>query len=246
MPPDIARRLELLTVDVDTLKLVAAKAAAPATFDAGRWSTGTRSYKQTVVTQGRTIEASSTFTLSRPAAGDTRWLAVETSQSPMGAGIDSVWLDAQTLAPVRRVARQGPALIEISARGDSITGELKAGAQQLPIRVQTTAPVYMKGTALGSALGTLPLAADYQAGLRVFDIMTAATAAQRVRVVGSETISVPAGSFETFKVQLQAADGSGTADTYWIEKAAPHRLVRAEQSLPAAAGGGSITTELAN
>jgi hypothetical protein len=115
----------------------------------------------------------------------------------------------------------------------------------MPIRVKTTAPVYMDGAALAAAVGTLALAPDYQASVRVFDIMTAAAAEQTVRVVGSESVTVPAGKFETFKVELKAADGSGSSDFYWIEKAAPHRLVRTEQTLPAAAGGGKVTVELA-
>ena len=104
----------------------------------------------------------------------------------------------------------------------------------------------MKGAAFAAALGTLPLAPNYQAGIRIFDVMSAAASEQVVQVVGTESVTVPAGTFATFKVQLQAADGSGTADIYWIEQAGTHRLVRAEQSLPAAAGGGKIVTELAN
>ena len=243
MPKDIAARLALLTVNVDTLKLAkAAAASGPARFDASKLAPVNSSYQQKIEMQGRALEATSTFVLTKQGDG---WLAVETSQSPMGAAVDSIWLSGTTLAPLKRSVHQGPATIEMSARGDSIVGELKAGPQQMPIRVKTTAPVYMEGTALAAALGTLALAPDYQASVRVFDIMTAAATEQTVRVVGSESVTVPAGTFETFKIEMKAADGTGSSDFYWIEKAAPHRLVRTEQALPAAAGGGKVTVELA-
>jgi acetyl esterase/lipase len=245
MPKDIAARLDLLTVDVDTLKLVKPTASAPARFDASRLSAGTHNYQQTIQIQGQTIAATSALTLQQQRLNEApAWLAVETSQSPLGTAADSMWLSVATLAPVRRVVHQGPAFIEVNARADSLVGELKAGAQQMPIRVAASAPVYVKGTVLGHVLGTLPLAENYRASLRTFDIMTAAVSEQTVQVVGSENVTVPAGTIAAFKVQIQRADGSGAADTYWIERAAPHRLVRAEQALPAAAGGGKLVTEL--
>mgnify|MGYP006175441287 CR=1 FL=1 len=51
----------------------------------------------------------------------------------------------------------------------------------------------------------------------------------RVRVIGEETIEVPAGSFETY--HLEQTTSQGTLNV-WVRKQAPHVLV--QQDLPGA------------
>ena len=105
MPADIAQRLALLTVNVDTLQQLKASAREAARFDGSKLSATTSNYTQTIQMQGRSIDATSTFVLDRQTDG---WLVVETSQSAMGGAVDSLWLDATTLAPMKRIVHQGP------------------------------------------------------------------------------------------------------------------------------------------
>lgn len=243
MPKDIADRLRRLIVNVDTLALKKPSARSPAKFNAALLASGTSSYKQSIEVRGQKIEGTTTVVLSKAADG---WLSVETTVTPMGSAIDSLWLSTATLAPTRRVVNQGQARIEVNAHGDSIVGLIDAGARKMPIAVKTTAPVYMKAGGFNAALATLPLAADYTAGVRLFDLMGGAATEHSIKVIGSESVRVSAGTFEAFKVQLQAADGSGTPDTFWITTSAPHRVVRSEQALPAQMSGGKVVTELIN
>ncbi len=60
-----------------------------------------------------------------------------------------------------------------------------------------------------------------------FDIVVGASAQQvksTVTVVSQETLTVPAGTFETYKVTL--GFGSGSGQTIWYEVAAPHRMIQ--------------------
>lgn len=243
MPKDIADRLQLLTVNVDTLSLKKPSVSGPAKFNGALLTAGTASYKQSIEARGQRIDATTTVVLSRTADG---WLSVETTITAMGNVTDSLWLSNATLAPTKRVVHQGPARIEINARGDSIVGLIDAGPQKLPIAVKTTAPVYMEASGFNAALTTLPLAAGYSANVRLFDVMGGAAAEHTIKVVGSESVTVPAGTFDTFKIETQPADGSGTSDKYWITKSAPTRVVKAEQALPAQMGGGKVVVELTN
>jgi hypothetical protein len=45
-----------------------------------------------------------------------------------------------------------------------------------------------------------------------------------LRVTGEETIKVPAGSFETWRVELKTASNT---NTYWVEKSGARRVIRA-------------------
>ena len=46
-----------------------------------------------------------------------------------------------------------------------------------------------------------------------------------VRVVGEETVSVPAGAFPAFKLEIRQSQGSGTL---WVRKDKPHWLLKQE------------------
>jgi hypothetical protein len=179
-------------------------------------------------------------------AGKTAWLIVDAAQTPMGAVTDSIIVDPVTLAPVTRTVHQGPATIRITARGDSLVGRIEAGPQQLPIAVKAEPPVYMEAGALNVALSTLPLAPGFRGTYRVFDILGASTKEHLLEVAGSETVSVPAGTFETFRVEARPVDGSAGGATLWIETAPAHRLVKSEATLPPQMGGARVVAQLTN
>jgi Protein of unknown function (DUF3108) len=61
----------------------------------------------------------------------------------------------------------------------------------------------------------------------------------QLKVVGSETITVPAGTFDTFKVEFAADDGTNKG-TFWIAKN-PRQVVKGQSTQP---GGAIVTVEL--
>jgi hypothetical protein len=94
-------------------------------------------------------------------------------------------------------------------------------------------------------LAALPLTEGYTATLRTFNVQQQQVRPMRVEVTGTETIEVPAGSFDTYVVELSALDGgdAGTG-TYYVMQAAPHHVVRSETNLGAQMGGATATTQL--
>jgi dipeptidyl aminopeptidase/acylaminoacyl peptidase len=249
MPDEIAERLASHLVDVDTLRLVPATAVsaedfAPPVFDGAAVRPGTLRYSTQMQVMGQSLELAGERTVEAATVdGRQVWRIIESARTPMGAIADSTLVDAATLAPIRRVQRQGAAVAEMSFAGDSVTGRIQAGPQELPIRAGAAGGMLADGAPLHVALATLPLAAGYATAVRLFELMGGAPRLHRVEVTGTETVIVPAGEFETYRVEIQPADG-GSATVIWYERAAPHRLIRAEATLPAQAGGGQATTEL--
>jgi hypothetical protein len=94
------------------------------------------------------------------------------------------------------------------------------------------------------ALRTLPLEPGTAASVAVFDITGGRAVPQRVEVGATEQVTVPAGTFDAARIDVRPADGSPGGSTVWIERAAPHRVLRVVSQLPAAAGGGTVTQEL--
>ncbi|MBI4409633.1 MAG: alpha/beta fold hydrolase [Gemmatimonadetes bacterium] len=248
MREEVRSRVAAITVDPATVKLetLATKAAAaPATFNGDAVQPATLRYAQTIQVMGRVVEERSTVTV---AAGNLRgspvWVVAEMSQSQMGAGTDTVFVDRKTLAPLRWTARQGAAHVELAFRGDSVVGSIQAGPQEMPIRVKVQVPVFLDGRSLGLALSTLPPIPGYAASLRTFDLLGGSTREQRLEVTGTERVKIGAGEFDAYKVEVRAADGSPGGGTYWIERDAPRRVLKAELQLPAQTGGGTAKLEL--
>ena len=63
-------------------------------------------------------------------------------------------------------------------------------------------------------------------------------------VKGIEEVTVPAGTFETFKVELRNMDGEPGGGTVYISTNPSHHKVRSIMTLPPMMGGGTITSEL--
>ena len=95
----------------------------------------------------------------------------------------------------------------------------------------------------GSALsiGCLPLADGYTTTFRNFDLQKQKVKLMQLSVAGSETVTVPAGTFTTFRVELTSADG-GDRSTVWIAK--DTRKPVKISAVIASMGGATMTAEL--
>ena len=63
-----------------------------------------------------------------------------------------------------------------------------------------------------------------------------------LKVLGSENVAVPAGTFDAYKLELTSDDGSGDKQTIWIAKES-HRAIKMDGVL-ASMGGATLTMEL--
>lgn len=249
---EIAERLESLTVDVASVEmpkqasgLDAAKTAPLPPVDAGRLALGAVTYGSRFTTQGREIEMTAVRTLERVEdQGETVLRVTDTVEGPM-SGEDLYVLQADSLRPVSRHAEQGPATIEIDYGSREVTGTMTVPGREIPVELQLEAPVFGDSSALDTAITALPLAEGYRTTVRSVEIGVQ----QRVRVwsvevESVESVEVPAGSFETFRVALEPLDGEPGGSTLWITEETPRRVVKAESELPPQAGGGTAVTEL--
>ena len=97
-----------------------------------------------------------------------------------------------------------------------------------PTEVTIDAPI-VAGAVDDNVLTALLPAIDWTATtdviVPIFHSGRNTTAEMRLRVSGTETVEVPAGSFETWRVE---SSGDEAPLVFFIESAAPHRLVRLE------------------
>ncbi len=254
MSPAVSERLEVLQVDEETLVLSptasadsGGQAAGPSItfFEGVEVEPVTRSYRQTAETGGRTLELTSTRTISEATwEGKPAFLIVESSEGAISSAVDSTFVDASSLAPLHRTIRQGPATIDLAFTEGKVAGKIQAGPQTLPIDVAVEQTVFDTGPALEVALSTVWFEPGETATIHLFEILEGRVRPYRLEAKGAETVETPAGAFESMRIDLTPADGSPGGQTVWVEAAEPHRVVKSSAQIPAQMGGGTATSVL--
>jgi dienelactone hydrolase len=246
MSPELQRHLDDLMVDVASVSVAEAgtgETGVEMTVDPGLVTPGALEYALAVAMGGQTMEMSSERIVERGThVGRDAWVVVENTQMPMGSVSDTTWVDATTLRPLARHVRQGPAVITLTFTPEGVTGDIDAGAQQMPVNVASEEPLFGDGPSLHIAVGAMPLEEGYVTTLQGLNLMQGSAQPMRVRVTGREAVTVPGGSFDAWVVELGPVEG-GEPSTLWIDRDT-RRVVRAEMQMGPQMGGATAIVEL--
>jgi hypothetical protein len=139
------------------------------------------------------------------------------------------------------VIHQGPAVIEVTFAGNKATGKMSMNGQDRPISGDLGGVLFADGAGGNDVIAALPLAAGYGATYRNFDIMTQQVKPRQLKVVGSESVTVPAGTFDAWKVEI-TSEGTGEKMTLWVDKKS-RSVVKTQAVLPQM-NGATATSEL--
>lgn len=134
-----------------------------------------------------------------------------------------------------------PTLTEFERRdeADKVVATLKAaygdgkvvvtartsGQDQPPVEVKLPAPPYFDNEQFAATLRALPLAEGWKATLNDINTRKASKAQIQFAVSGKETVTVPAGTFECWVVELV-----GMNQKAWIAVAPPNQLTQYESA----------------
>ncbi len=255
--PEVKKKLDILTVDVSSLKppeSAPAESAAPgvapqapplARFRPSRISAGRQNYvtsftvrgEKTVMTTLRSITAGQIW-------GKKTWRVVDVTTGGVGAGTDTVEIDVSTACTLHRVARQGAGMLHLDFMADGVMGSMDMRGKSIPVGVKFPGQLVSDNAGIDVALCTLPLKEGYRATVNMFDSSIWKVRQMTVAVTGREKIGTKAGPFDAYVVDLKPSDGGSGSLRYWIT-VGTLRMVRNESEIPESMGGGIVTTELA-
>jgi len=238
---EVAVRLKEITVDVKTVeipkKIETGTVGAPnPTMDL---KPGTASYTGSLQAGERTIPLTVTREIKEE---NGEWIVTESSQLPTGVMTDVATLEKSSLLISSRSIKQGPVSIELEFKDGKATGTMKMGGQLRQVAADTGGAVFADGASAAPAIASLPLAVDYTATFRNFDVQSQQVKLLRLKVVGEETVNVPAGTFDAYKVEITSAEGDGGQSLLWVAKDS-RKVVKTRQTLPQL-NGAVLTTEL--
>ncbi len=239
--PEVTARLKEITVDPKTVALAAKvePTAVGLPTPAADLASSTANYQGKIEAGGQTMPISVTSTIKEE--GDT-WAVTAAAKLPMGEMVDTVWVRKGSLAVVKRSVRQGPVAIDVAFKDGKAEGSMTMSGQSRPINVDCGGPIFADGASGSDTIAALPLADGFITTFRNLDLQRQKVALKRLGVKGREDVTVPAGTFKAWKVEVVSAEGEAGQITLWVTTE-PRKVVKAVEVL-AAMGGAIVTTEL--
>ncbi len=241
-PEEIAR-LKEITVDPKTVvlapKVDANSVGAPK--PAMELHVGTYHYGAMIEVNGQQIKMKVATSIED---GGSAWTATDKVETPQGTMTDEATLDKSSLLVKNRKVEQGPVVIDLSFADNKATGKISMNGQERPISADLGGALFADGAGADQVTACLPLADGYTTTFRNFDVQSQKVKLLQLNVAGEEKVTVPAGTFDTYRVEISSADGGADKKTVWIAKDS-HKVVKMSAVL-AAMGGAKLTEELEN
>jgi hypothetical protein len=200
---------------------------------------GTATYRVTIEARGQ----SSTLHLTRTIKSvNGSWLVTNTATRPGHVETDVSIVEKRTLIIRKRVFHDGRASADLTFAGTRITGTIEDASGKSSIDNDAGGVIFADGSAGEDVLAALPLASNYSVEFRNFNLGSQLVKTLHLRVMDTETVTVPAGTFDTWKVIVTPINGG--SDTYglWVDKRT-HRVVKEMVSVPSL-GDAMATGEL--
>ncbi|HKY45498.1 MAG TPA: hypothetical protein VJM50_20570, partial [Pyrinomonadaceae bacterium] len=240
MTPAVSQRLNEITVDPKTVTLpkeVSSTTEVPK--PAVDLRPGTFNYKATIALGGQTIPLSMKSEIKEE---NGAWTVTDTAQTPQGEMSDVSTIEKGSLLLKRRVITQGPMVMEINVAPDKLSGSATMNGQSKPIDVNPGGALFADGAGAFDVIAALPLADGYSLSFRNFDVQKQKPQIKQLKVVGSESVTVPAGTFDAYKLEIVAADNDADKQTVWIDKAS-RKVLKISAVIPSL-NGAILTSEL--
>jgi acetyl esterase/lipase len=239
--PEVTARLKEITVDPTTVviskTLDASKVGLPKVTSSLKSGTWKYDAKILIGAQEMALKLSTTIT---DAAGV--WTAEESIETPMGPMLDTTTLTNDDLTLEGRIVKQGPMAIYAKFESGKATGRIEMEGDDKPFSMDLDGPIFADGAGSAFVIGCLPLGTGYSTAFRNFDLQQQKVKLMQLEVGGSETVTVPAGTFDAFQVEVSSAEGGPEKSSLWIAKDT-RTPVKISTVMPEM-GGAVLTSEL--
>ena len=244
MPDNIRKRLDEITVDINTVKMPEKMDESAASAELPKpvkdLKAGTCKYNTVIKMGEQEMKMDVANTIEEK---EGKWMISSIATSMMGTMEDHSTLTKGTLLPVMREIKQGAVTMTLNHEATKISGKMSMNGTDRPIDVALENPVFGDGAALDATLAALPLKKGYEVVYRTFDVQLNKVRTFKAKVVDTETVTVPAGEYEAFRLDIKPIDGDPGGRTTWISTSDNGCMVKSTAVIPSM-GGAKMTTEL--
>ncbi|MCA1576680.1 MAG: alpha/beta fold hydrolase [Acidobacteria bacterium] len=240
MTPEVSKRLSEINVDVKTVtlpKMMTSTTEVPK--PAVDLRPGTHNYKASIAIGGQSIPLTMKTDIKEE---NGAWTVTETAQTPQGELFDSSVIEKGSLLVKKRMLKQGPITIEMNIAPNQLTGTTTMNGQTTPLAVDPGGALFADGAGTFEVIASLPLAEGYSSSFRNFDVQKQKPQIKQLKVLGTESVTVPAGTFDAYKVEIVDAANDADKQTVWIDKSS-RKVLKITAVLPSL-NGAVLTSEL--
>jgi hypothetical protein len=125
-------------------------------------------------------------------------------ETPKGQGTATSILEKDTLILREYSYQEGAKSMALAVEGNEVSGSINMNEEETPISTILDGPLF-GDPGLKQCVALLPLADSYATTFRDFEPNTQQVFLIQLKVTGSKRITVPAGTFDTFRVDLSFA-----------------------------------------
>jgi dipeptidyl aminopeptidase/acylaminoacyl peptidase len=200
---------------------------------------GTSHYAVTIEMGGQKMSLKLSTTIQD---GGASWTAIDQMETPGGTATDTSTIEKTSLILQKRNVVQGSVAVDLNFSGNKAVGKMSMNGQDMPVSVDLGGALFADGAGGDQVIASLPLAEGYTTTFRNFDVQSQKVKLLQLSVAGVESVTVPAGKFNAYRVEIASADGGSDKKTLWVAKDT-HKLVKAS-AIAAAMGGAVVTEEL--
>lgn len=240
--PETMARLKEITVDPKTVKIAEkmdwSKTTAPKpTMDLKPEKSN---YQSRIEVQGQTLPLSTVYEIKD---GGSVWTITEEVTTPQGVIKEMTVIEKGSLITKKRSFDQmGMMKADMEYKDGKAVGTMTVSGQSKSINADLGGTMFADGTGNFSVIATLPLAENYTTAFRNYDVQSNKVKTMKLKVAGTEKVTVPAGNFDAYKINITSEDGADN-QIVWIDKAT--RKVVKVSAVLAQLGGAILTSELA-
>lgn len=240
MKPEVAKKLQDMTVDIKTVKAPEKVSTfIPLPKPTEDLKEGKFNYAVKLAAGPQNIAMDMTRDVKKE---NGKWTIVDAVKSPMGEIREQSTLEPVTLKCLMRMMKQGPATVEMNYSDAEVNGHIDMGnGQKKPMTIKLERPIAVDGAGADLVLARVPFKENETVTMETVDVMTAQIKKYEVKLIGTEKITVPAGSFDTYIISMNQIDG-GEKSTFWISSS-DKKMIKTEAILPQM-GNAKMTVEL--
>jgi len=240
MTPEVSQRLKEINVDVKTVttpKMTTSTSELPK--PAVDLRPGTHNYQASIALGGREMALTVKTDIKEE---NGAWIVNETAVFPQGEVTDVSTIEKGSLLLKRRFIKQGTMTIEMNVAPNKLSGTTTMNGQSKPIDADPGGALFADGAGTFEVLASLPLADGYTLSFRNFDVQKQKPQIKQLKVIGTESVTVPAGTFDAYKLEIVDAENDADKQTVWIDKAS-RKVLKISAVLPSM-NGAVLTSEL--
>jgi dipeptidyl aminopeptidase/acylaminoacyl peptidase len=238
--PDVVARLREITVDPKTVVLtkVLDSSAVGVPQVTGQLKPGVYKFDANIALGDQQIPLKIATVVTEV---EGAWEIRSEVESPMGPMHETVTLAKGDLTLQKRSVQQGPMEVDLDFSTGRAVGSMNMNGQSKAISADLDGPMFADAAEANFVVGALPLAVGYSTAFRNFDLQKQKAKLMQLRVDGTETVTVPAGTFEAYKVEISSGEGGPDQSTIWIAKdtRTPVKML----TLMVEMGGATLTAE---